>query len=150
LSFYVSMTPGARPGPQRIPQPKVIRYHHDPETGETTPVTCRRSYTNEERREIVRYWKTPSIRDVATGKLRARTLEEVEEERGVPKSNVQRWASELDKIVNGRATHKKNRPRKGEVTRSKGLSTQRPQPKVVSTCGGVGMPMGVGPRLLCT
>jgi hypothetical protein len=133
LVFHVSMTPGARPRSQQIPKPKIIRYHHDPETGETTPVEGRRSYTNQERREIVRYWKTQSIWDHATGKLRAPTLEEVERKKGVPKSNVQRWASELDKIVKGRATDKKNRPRKGDMARSRSLSNQIPAPDVVST-----------------
>jgi hypothetical protein len=114
-----------------------MRYRYDPGTGKNTCVASRRSYTNRERTEIIQYWKTPSILDHGTGRLRPPTLEEVERVKGVPKSNVQRWAAGEEKIVNGRATDRKNRPRKGEMAQSKELSRKVPEPEVVSTCGGV-------------
>jgi hypothetical protein len=109
------------------------------EADRATVVEGRHSYTNETRAEIIRYWETPSIFDVRTGKFRKPTLAEVKQETGVPKSNMQRWAQapERDKIFNGRPTNKKNRVRKEEMAPEKDLSvhlvSQMPEPEVVST-----------------
>ncbi|KAA8911997.1 hypothetical protein FN846DRAFT_887426 [Sphaerosporella brunnea] len=85
------------------------------------PLRRRRSYTNALRAEIIKYWKTPSVHDSITGKLRRPTLEEVERIKGVPKSNVQRWAAEEKKILASRPSDKKNRPGKEELARMKEL-----------------------------
>jgi hypothetical protein len=86
-------------------------------------VEGRHSYTNETRAEIIRYWETPSIFEVRTGKFRKPALAEVEQETGVPKSNMQRWAQapEREKIF------------KEEMAPEKDLVSQMPELEVVST-----------------
>jgi hypothetical protein len=62
-----------------------------------------------------RYWKTPSVVDEKSpsGRLRCPTLGEVECHTSVPKSNVDRWAKEEEKILRGRAEARVNRSAKG-------------------------------------
>jgi hypothetical protein len=97
--------------PKHIPKMQKSNTLDDP----NRIVKGRRSYTNKCRADLVRYWKTPSVVDEKSpsGRLRCPTLGEVECHTSVPKSNVDRWAKEEEKILRGRAEARVNRSAKG-------------------------------------
>jgi hypothetical protein len=109
----------------------ISRHLGDPKTGKTTTVAARQAYTNEIRAQTVAYWQTPSILDPRTDKLRKPTLDEAEQATGIPKSNVQRWAAEMDKINEGRPNARKNRTRKAKAA-EKALLCPLTESEVVS------------------
>jgi hypothetical protein len=109
----------------------ISRHLGDPKTGKTTTVAARQAYTNEIRAQTVAYWQTPSILDPRTDKLRKPTLDEAEQATGIPKSNVQRWAAEMDKINEGRPNARKNWIRKGKAA-EKALLCPLTESEVVS------------------